>query len=147
MDLSVIYITSTTIVFLSFAFLLLVPNNLVLPLDRRLGGLFFSAICTCLVWLCNPSHSTGMPGDDIDVNVLVILLSIMVINFVLMGQSFVQRGVKFLQTSLRQDLLLAHDSGWSFWCVSLIAFAASPFITNDGLCLLLVDPVLDAFDR
>ena len=29
--------------------------------------------------------------------------------------------------------------------VSLLAFISSPFITNDGLCLLLVTPVLDGF--
>ncbi len=80
-----------------------------------------------------------MPGDDIDIDVLLILASIMVINFVMMRQSFVQKIVAGLQSYIRRDL----DRG--FWCVAAVAFVASPFITNDGLCLLLVDPVLDAF--
>ncbi len=33
-----------------------------------------------------------------------------------------------------------------FWLVSFISFAVSPFLTNDGVCLLLVQPICDAFE-
>lgn len=33
-----------------------------------------------------------------------------------------------------------------FWMVSLSAFVVSPFLTNDGVCLLFVEPILNAFE-
>lgn len=63
----------------------------------------------------------------------------MIINFVLMKQVIVKKGIQIMQNYISYDLDKA------FWIVSFVAFIASPFITNDGLCLLLVDPVLDAF--
>lgn len=34
-----------------------------------------------------------------------------------------------------------------FWVISLIAFVTSPFLTNDGICLLLVEPILRVFEQ
>ena len=33
-----------------------------------------------------------------------------------------------------------------FWLVSAAAFLVAPFLTNDGVCLLFVELILDAFD-
>lgn len=33
-----------------------------------------------------------------------------------------------------------------FWLVSAAAFFVAPFLTNDGVCLLFVELILDAFD-
>jgi hypothetical protein len=43
------------------------------------------------------------------------------------------------------QVIIILNRNYGFWLVSLLAFSLSPFITNDGLCLLLVTPVLDAF--
>lgn len=42
-------------------------------------------------------------------------------------------------------ILFRNDMDRAYWFVCLAAFVTSPFITNDGLCLLMVDPILDAF--
>ena len=46
---------------------------------------------------------------------------------------------------LKLQKIIKKDRNSGFWIVSFISFISSPFITNDGLCLLLVTPVLDAF--
>ena len=33
-----------------------------------------------------------------------------------------------------------------FWLVSAAAFLVAPFLTNDGVCLLFVELILDAFE-
>ena len=33
-----------------------------------------------------------------------------------------------------------------FWLISVAAFLLSPFLTNDGVCLLFVEPILNAFE-
>ena len=137
---SVVYISLITVVFVSFALLLLFPCNALFPLDRRLAGIFFSAVCTIILWTADPDAAANAPGDDIDIHVLIILAAIMAINFVIMRQPLLQAGISRMQQYIRND----RNKG--FWFVSLVAFAASPFITNDGLCLLLVSPVLEAFD-
>jgi len=143
-----------TIIFLVVAWLFLFPNNRFLPLDRRVAGLLGAAMCTVVNWSFesdfHPSPSNEIseedkvpisvdPGEFIDVPVLIILISIMVINFVIMRQKVLVREISRLQSCIRNDI----DRG--YWFVCLAAFLSSPFITNDGLCLLIVDPVLDAF--
>jgi hypothetical protein len=63
----------------------------------------------------------------------------MAINFILIKQKIIIEIIKKLQIIIRLN------RNYGFWLVSLLAFSLSPFITNDGLCLLLVTPVLDAF--
>jgi len=143
-----------TLIFLTVAWLFLFPNNRFLPLDRRIAGLLGAGLCTVVNWSFESSYhpSPGNevseedkipisidPGGFIDVPVLIILISIMVINFVIMRQKVLVREIARLQSCIRNDI----DMG--YWFVCLAAFLSSPFITNDGLCLLIVDPVLDAF--
>ena len=63
----------------------------------------------------------------------------MIINYILLKQNIVIKIIKILQNIIRTN------RNYGFWVVSVISFISSPFITNDGLCLLLVTPVLDAF--
>jgi Na+/H+ antiporter NhaD/arsenite permease-like protein len=126
-----------TFIFSAVALQFLFPSNRILPLDRRLSGLFGAALCSVVLWSFKNSHIN--PGILIDVPVLLVLISIMAINFIIMHQSLLQRSIHLMQSYIRRH----RKRG--FWLVSLIAFVTSPFITNDGLCILLVSPVLDAF--
>lgn len=143
-----------SIVFLVVALLFLFPHNRYIPLDRRIAGLLGAAFCMVITWsfegAYHPNSDSEVtpedrvpisqdPGKFIDVPVLLILISIMIINFVIMRQKTVLREITRLQNCIRNDMDRA------FWFVCLAAFVTSPFITNDGLCLLIVDPVLDAF--
>jgi Na+/H+ antiporter NhaD/arsenite permease-like protein len=81
------------------------------------------------------------PTSYIDVQVMMVLPSIMIMNFLLLRQSWFFSGIKYLQHLIRNDI----DKG--FYAVSILSFLISPFIMNDGLCLMLVHPVLDSFSR
>jgi len=132
--------------------LFLFPSNKFLPIDRRLAGLGGAACCVVFTWIFDveiePTPNDSETEDKlpltfnthhIDVVVLVILTAIMVINFVIMRQEEIVKGIAYIQNIIRTDV----NAG--YWFVCIVAFLASPFITNDGLCLLIVDPVLDAF--
>jgi hypothetical protein len=43
--------------------------------------------------------------------------------------------------------LVQKDPSRGFWIISFAAFIASPFLTNDGVCLLFVEPILNAFEN
>lgn len=127
-----------TIVFIIVAILFLFPSNRYIPLDRRMAGLIGSAFCTLIIWIF-PTGERNNTLNDIDVQVLLVLIAIMGINFVVMRQPSVETAIHKLQNQIR------HDPNSGFWLVSFVSFIVSPFIMNDGLCLLLVNPVLDAF--
>lgn len=128
--------TVITAIFAVVSFQFLFPGNYFIPLDRRLSGLLGAVLCAMVAYLM--PESASIAGEHVDIEVLVILVSIMVINFVLMQQTFVESYIFALQESIKSDPNLG------FWLVSLASFFISPFVTNDGLCLLLVNPVLDA---
>lgn len=48
-------------------------------------------------------------------------------------------------TTYIQDLM-QRDPKRGFWLVSFAAFIISAFLTNDGVCLLFVEPILKAFE-
>jgi di/tricarboxylate transporter len=123
-------------VFVIVSIQFLFPENMYLPFDRRLSGLLGTALILIVseASLCLQLDLLSY----IDFDVLVILICIMVINFILLQQEFVSRFLSRLHETIRAD------SNSGFWLVSFASFIISPFITNDGLCLLLVDPVLDA---
>lgn len=125
-----------TAIFAVVSFQFLFPSNYFVPLDRRMSGLLGAVLCAMVSYIL--PESASIAGEHVDIEVLVILVSIMVINFVLMQQTFVENYIAALQESIRADPNLG------FWLVSFASFFISPFVTNDGLCLLLVNPVLDA---
>ena len=128
--------TIITAIFAVVSFQFLFPGNYFIPLDRRLSGLLGAVLCAMIAYLV--PESASIAGEHVDIEVLVILVSIMVINFVLMQQTFVESYIFALQECIKSDPNLG------FWLVSFASFFISPFVTNDGLCLLLVNPVLDA---
>jgi Na+/H+ antiporter NhaD/arsenite permease-like protein len=76
----------------------------------------------------------------IDFDVLVLLGGIMAINFIMVHQTETKRIIRFVQNKIQLDPV------HGFWLVSLAAFVVSPFLTNDGVCLLFVEPILNAFE-
>eukprot|EP01039_Chlorochromonas_danica_P006624 gene6624-7317_t len=127
-----------TLVFIFVAVILLFPLNIFVPLDRRMGALLGAVLCMLFIWSFPRYHNVNI-GQQVDFSVLIILSSIMAINFVLLRQPWIKKITGQIQYMIREDV----DRG--FYAVSLVALFASPFITNDGLCLMLVHPVLDAF--
>lgn len=76
----------------------------------------------------------------IDFDVLVLLASIMVVNHIVVHLRETKKLIYSFQCLLRRD------GSRGFWMLSFIAFIVSPFLTNDGVCLLLVEPVLHTFE-
>ena len=64
----------------------------------------------------------------------------MVINFVVLRLKETNRTVKYVQDLIKENPVKG------FWVVSLFAFIVSPYLTNDGVCLLFVAPILVAFE-
>jgi Na+/H+ antiporter NhaD/arsenite permease-like protein len=125
-------------IFVLVAVQLLFPSNGVLPLDRRLISLFGAVLCASVNSLF-PDISQVSTGSFVDFTVLLVLISIMAINFMLLRQPWLRAAVQHMEVIIRKDI----DRG--FFLVSFISFCASPLILNDGLCLMLVNPVLDSF--
>ena len=51
-----------------------------------------------------------------------------------------KKAVAFLQNQVQKNPLKG------FWLVSAAALVVAPFLTNDGVCLLFVQLILDAFE-
>jgi hypothetical protein len=77
--------------------------------------------------------------ESIDFDVLVLLASIMAINHIVVHLKETKAVISYLQELIRRQ------PRRGFWCVSFAAFIVSPFLTNDGVCLLFVEPILNAF--
>jgi di/tricarboxylate transporter len=134
------YDSIIVIVFLMVSLQFLFPSNFILPLDRRLSGLLGAAFCALAAYTL-PNDDSSIPGNDVHIEVLLILVSIMVINFIILKQSIIETNIKKMKRSI------VKNDHVGFWIVSFVSFIVAPFVTNDGLCLLLVDPVLDAFNE
>lgn len=76
----------------------------------------------------------------IDFDVLVLLASIMVVNHIVVHLKETKSVIDYLQRLVKLHPVQG------FWMISLAAFTVSPFLTNDGVCLLFVEPILKAFD-
>ena len=85
-----------------------------------------------------PSNAIDLV-QAVDFDVLILLASIMVINHLVIHLKETRSIIDYLQR------LVARDPIRGLWVVSLCAFIASPFLTNDGVCLLFVEPILKAF--
>lgn len=134
-----------SLIFILVATMFLFPSNQYIPIDRRLSGLIGSVLCISLKTLFKHSKNEKFseniynPVDLIDYSVLLILVAIMIMNYIIMKQEIVIYGIEFMQEALRYDISLG------IWLLSSLAFILSPFVTNDGFCLLIVDPILDSF--
>ncbi len=54
-----------------------------------------------------------------------------------------QKETKYVIDYVQNQIRAKPKNG--FWLVSFSAFIVSPFLTNDGVCLLFVEPILNAF--
>jgi Na+/H+ antiporter NhaD/arsenite permease-like protein len=128
------------VIFLLVSFCFFFPCNRFIPLDRRTAAIMGAT-------LCYATRSFGFPHNRIDIiaaidfDVLALLTGIMAINFIMIHQKESKRVIRYVQTQVRNH----PKSG--FWTVSFAAFILSPFLTNDGVCLLFVEPILNAFEN
>lgn len=65
----------------------------------------------------------------------------MTINHIVVHLQETKKVVLYLQAQIK------NTPRRGFWLVSLAAFLVSPFLTNDGCCLLFVEVILDAFSN
>lgn len=132
------FVACVTIVFVIVALQLLFPSNVLLPLDRR-ASTILGAIWIMILFYLFPSQQGVNIGSFVDFDVLIVLAAIMVINFILLRQPFLAH----LEHKMQE--LIQRDRNVGFLVVSVVSLLVSPVIMNDGLCLMLVHPVLDAF--
>eukprot|EP00605_Chrysophyceae_sp_TOSAG23-4_P000362 GSChrysophyteH1.ASY1.ANO1.409.1 assembled CDS len=137
---STMYLVTAMILFVLLAFQLLFPSNSFLPLDRRTS----SVTCAVLVYI---THKFLLKNDvevdlieAVDFDVLLLLSAIMIINFIVIHLKETRACIDWCQKLIQQDPIKG------FWMVSFAALLSSPFLTNDGVCLLLVAPILSAFE-
>jgi Na+/H+ antiporter NhaD/arsenite permease-like protein len=132
----VFYRLFVTAIFIVVALLLLFPSNRFLPLDRRLACVWGAALCSLIMYCFGQPYN---PLSFVDVDVLLVLSAIMIINFMLLRHPWLSWIIERIQYYIQTDV----DKG--FYLVSIMAFFTSQVIMNDGVCLMLVYPVLDAF--
>lgn len=77
----------------------------------------------------------------VDFDVMILLASIMIINHIVVHLKETKDVIDYLQNLVNEDPVRG------LWVISLAAFMASPFLTNDGVCLLFVEPILNAFEQ
>ena len=78
---------------------------------------------------------------SVDFDVMILLSSIMVINHLVIHLKETKDVIEYLQRMVQDD------PNRGLWVISLAAFLTSPFLTNDGVCLLFVEPILNAFEH
>lgn len=130
----VVAIIIFAIVSLTFFF----PVNPVFPLDRRSVACMGAILCYLCGAFLFPEHRVALE-NSVDFDVLILLTGIMAINFIVVNQ----RETKALILHVQEQINENPKKG--FWMVSFAAFITSPFLTNDGICLLFVEPILNAF--
>eukprot|EP00606_Chrysophyceae_sp_TOSAG23-5_P001083 GSChrysophyteH2.ASY1.ANO1.699.1 assembled CDS len=135
-----LYQFTAVVLFVLLAGQLLFPSNYILPLDRRTS----SVCCAVFVYI---SHKFLLKSDTdvdlleaVDFDVLLLLSAIMIINYIVLHLKETQSTIKIIQNRMHANPV----SG--FWVVSFASLAISPFLTNDGVCLLFVAPILSAFE-
>jgi Na+/H+ antiporter NhaD/arsenite permease-like protein len=133
------YITIAIFIFLFVAINFLFPCNVIFPFDRRTTSIVGAV-------LCYASRRFFFPSNDMDLlrainfDVMVLLSSIMVINHLIVHLKVTKDTIVYLQTVVQSNPVRG------LWIISAAAFVISPFLTNDGVCLLFVEPILNAFE-
>eukprot|EP01033_Poteriospumella_lacustris_P008104 gene8104-5832_t len=133
------FVVASVIIFSLVSFNFLFPCNRWIPLDRRTTAVVGALACYLLGAFIFPSKRIDLL-HAIDFDVLVLLASIMVVNHLVVHLRETKKLIYSFQSLLRRDGIRG------FWMLSFIAFIVSPFLTNDGVCLLLVEPVLNTFE-
>ena len=125
--------------FVFLALQLLFPVNPIVPIDRRTS----SILCASLVYVTHKFLLTNFPEislvEAIDWDVLLLLTSIMIVNYIFVRLRETKEVINYLQNLVRDK------PAEGFWMVAWASFLVSPFLTNDGVCLLFVSPILECF--
>mmetsp|Transcript_26293 Transcript_26293/g.44365 ORF Transcript_26293/g.44365 Transcript_26293/m.44365 type:complete len:614 (+) Transcript_26293:352-2193(+) len=136
---SLVYNVIAVVIFCLVSFCFFLPCNPILPLDRRSASVLGATLCYASRSFMFPHNKMDLV-DAIDFDVLVLLGGIMAINFIMVHQTETKRVIRYVQGKIQMDPV------HGFWLVSIAAFIVSPFLTNDGVCLLFVEPILNAFE-
>jgi Na+/H+ antiporter NhaD/arsenite permease-like protein len=107
-------------------------------LDRRTAAVVGAVLCYLSRTYLFPSNPINLL-EAVDFNVLILLASIMIINHIVIHLKETKKVISYFQSLIKENPLRG------FWMLSFMAFLVSPFLTNDGVCLLLVEPILFAF--
>ena len=116
------------------------PVNRVFPLDRRSVAVMGATLCYLSGAIFFPQHARDLT-NSVDFDVLILLTGIMAINFIVVHQRETKDLIEHVQEQIKEN------PRKGFWLVSFAAFITSPFLTNDGICLLFVEPILNAFQH
>lgn len=127
-------------IFVVLTLQLLFPSNYFLPIDRRTS----SVASATLVYVSHKFLLRQEPAVDlieaIDWDVLLLLSAIMIINHIVVNLKETVDATLWLQRKVQSN------PRRGFWLVAWTSFFVSPFLTNDGVCLLFVAPILAAFE-
>lgn len=127
-------------IFVVLTLQLLFPSNYFLPIDRRTS----SVASATLVYVSHKFLLRQEPAVDlieaIDWDVLLLLTAIMIINHIVVNLKETVDSTLWLQRKVQSN------PRRGFWLVAWTSFFVSPFLTNDGVCLLFVAPILAAFE-
>jgi Na+/H+ antiporter NhaD/arsenite permease-like protein len=127
-----------TAIFVVVSYCFFLPCNRFIPLDRRSVAMLGATLCYATRSFFFPSNKLDLV-EAVDFDVLVLLFGIMAINFIMVHQRETKSLIIYVQTQIQEN------PKRGFWLVSLAAFVVSPLLTNDGVCLLFVEPILNAF--
>jgi di/tricarboxylate transporter len=109
-------------------------------LDRRTTSVLGALLCYLTRRFAFPSEHMDVL-NAVDFDVMILLSSIMIINHIVVHLKETKDVIEYLQC------LVQRNPTKGFWVISFAAFLASPFLTNDGVCLLFVEPILNAFEN
>jgi len=126
-------------IFVLMSFVFLFPCNRLIPLDRRTVAVLGATLCYATRAFIFPHMAMNLEAA-VDFDVLVLLAAIMGINFIVVRQKETKSLIDYVQNEVKEN------PKRGYWIVSFAAFIVSPFLTNDGVCLLFVEPILNAFE-
>lgn len=118
----------------------LIPYLLLNELDRRTIAVVGAIACYLMRTFLFPSQQMDML-EAIDFHVLILLASIMVINHIVVHLKETKNLIHYFQRLVQENPIRG------YWAISFAAFIISPFLTNDGVCLLFVEPIIHAFEE
>lgn len=134
------FVIVTCCIFALVSFTFLFPCNRLIPLDRRTVAAVGALLCYLTSTFLFPSHRIDLL-HAVDFDVLILLASIMLINHIVVHLKETKRLIDWFQA------LVKENPTRGFWIISFTAFIVSPFLTNDGVCLLFVEPILRVFEE
>jgi Na+/H+ antiporter NhaD/arsenite permease-like protein len=105
-----------------------------LDVDRRTISIVGAILCYL--------SRTGIDNlHAVNFDVMILLSSIMTVNYLVIHLKETRELITRMQH-------LVHDNPVrGLWALSFASYITSPFLTNDGVCLLFVEPILQTFEH